>query len=353
MELMYSDDKIKLFDGDVFECLSHLPKNTIQAVITSPTYWGKRNFTGDKKEFGSEKLEEYIDKNVNLFSSLLRIMKDDGSIFIVIQDSYMGSGVSRSHHNHWEHNKDISYRRYGLDSNGQGNTSSVTAGHATIKNKSLCGIPYRIAIKLVDMGFIWRQQIIWEKPNPMPENVKDRARQSAEYILHFTKKGNYKFNSEHIMVMGQNGKLRLDNQVWIASTEPKPNHTATFPSKIVKRLLLTVTDEGDTVFEPFLGSGTMLDLCIAYNRKFIGCDINKKFIKETIEKLNTYYSLTPNQIGINKKNKTEYDIMKYEKVSSQLILLEEREKYLSARGGQVMETSNLKVKQKSVANKIK
>jgi len=125
------------------------------------------------------------------------------------------------------------------------------------------------------------------KPNPMPENVKDRARQSAEYILHFTKKGNYKFNSEHFMVLGQSGKMRLDNQVWVASTEPKSGHTATFPSKIVKRLLLSVTDEGDTVFEPFLGSGTMLDLCIAHSRKFIGCDINKNFVQEAVEKINT------------------------------------------------------------------
>lgn len=325
MELMYSDDKIKLFEGDVFECLKHLPKDTIQAIITSPTYWGKRNFTGDKKEFGGEKFEDYIDRNVNLFSSLLRIMKDDGSIFIIIQDSYMGSGVSRSHHNHWEHNKDISYRRYGLDSNGQGNTSSVTARHNIIKNKSLCGIPYRIAIKLVDMGFIWRQHIIWEKPNPMPENVKDRVRQSAEYILHFTKKGKYKFNPVHIMVTGQNGKLRLDNQVWIASPEPKSGHTATFPSKIVKKLLLSVTDEDDTVFEPFLGSGTMLDLCIAYGRKFIGCDINKNFVRGTVEKINTYNSLIPVQNEINKKNNNKTE---YKRISTQPALLEERQKYL-------------------------
>lgn len=328
MKAMYSSDKIKLFSGDVFECLKYLPKDTIQSVITSPTYWGKRNFTGDKKEFGSEKLEEYIDKNVNLFSSLLQIMKEDGSIFIIIQDSYMGSGVSRSHHNHWDNNKDISYRRHGLDSNGQGNTSSVTARHNIIKNKSLCGIPYRIAVKLVDMGFIWRQQIIWEKPNPMPENVRDRVRQSTEYILHFTKTGKYKFNSEYFMVTGQSGKSRLDNQVWVASSEPKPGHTATFPSKIVRRLLLSVTNEGDTVFEPFLGSGTMLDLCIAHGRKFIGCDINENFIKEAIEKLNAYNRLIPVQNDINKKINKKYSKIEYKRISSQLVLLEERKKYL-------------------------
>ncbi len=326
MSLIYSDKKIKLYCSDVFECIQELPQNIIQAVITSPTYWGKRSFTDDGREFGVESLEDYINKNVKLFAKLLEIMKDDGSLFVVIQDSYMGSGVSRAHHNHWEHNKDVSYRRHGLDSRGQGNTSSVTARHDIIKNKSLCGIPYRIAIGLVDKGYIWRQQIIWEKPNPMPENVKDRVRQSAEYILHFTKKGKYKFNSRAFMVIGQSGKLRLDNQVWLASPEPKSGHTATFPSKIVKRLLLAVTDDGDTVFEPFLGSGTMLELSIAYNRKFIGCDINKYFVNKSIEKLKTYNNLITLQDVDKKSGKIEYDLL-----SSQLTFLEERREYLSNR----------------------
>ncbi len=285
MEKIYSDERIKLYWGNAIDCLKKIPKNTIQAVITSPTYWGKRQFTKDKREFGSEKLEEYVKKNVKLFSMILNKMKDSGSLFIVFQDSYMGSGVSRSHHNHWENNIDKSYRRDGLDSKKQGNVSSVTARHNIIKNKSLCGIPYRIAIKLVDKGFIWREQIIWEKPNPMPENIKDRVRQSAEYILHFTKKGKYKFNPKTLMVFGKSGKLRLPNQVWIASPEPKKGHTATFPIKIVERLLLAVTDKNNLIFEPFLGSGTMLDLSIKHNRKFIGCDICKRFVKQSSKRI--------------------------------------------------------------------
>lgn len=285
MEEIYSDKKIKLYWGDAFNCLEKIPRNKIQAVITSPTYWGKRAFTDDKREFGSESLEEYIEKNVKLFSAILEKMKDSGSLFIIIQDSYMGSGVSRSHHNHWENNIDKSYRRDGLDSTKQGNISSVTARHSIIKNKSLCGIPYRIAIKLIDKGFVWREQIIWEKPNPMPENIKDRVRQSSEYVLHFTKNGKYKFNPKSIMVVGSGGRIRLPNQVWIASPEPKKGHTATFPSKIVEKLLLTVTDKGDLVFEPFFGSGTMLDLSIKHDREFIGCDICRNFVESYAKKL--------------------------------------------------------------------
>jgi site-specific DNA-methyltransferase (cytosine-N4-specific) len=280
MQKIYSDDSTLLYYGDAFECLEQIPNDTIQAVITSPTYWGKRSFTNDQRELGSEPLEEYIKRNVSLYSSILDKMSDSGSLFIIIQDSYMGSGISRSHHNHWENNMDPSWRRDGLDSGKQGNTSSVTARHNTIKNKSLCGLPYRIAIKLVDRGYIWREQIIWEKPNPMPENVKDRLRQSCEYILHFTKQGKYKFNPEPLMVLGKSGKKRMENQVLVYPPEPKKGHTATFPSKLVRRLLLASTDKGDTVFEPFLGSGTMYDLCRQESRKFIGCDINRAFVEQ-------------------------------------------------------------------------
>ena len=285
MQEIYSDETVKLYCGDVFDCLKKLSKNTVQAVITSPTYWGKRQFTNDKREFGSEPLEEYVKKNVRLFSALLDKMKRGGSVFIVMQDSYMGSGVSRSHHMHWENNIDQSFRRAGIDSKQQGNKSSVTAHHSIIKNKSLCGLPYRIALGLVNKGYIWRQQIIWEKPNPMPENVKDRVWQSSEYILHFTNRGKYKFNQKAILINGQNGNPRLPNQVWVASSEPKKGHTATFPTKIVEKLLLAVTDKGDTVFEPFLGSGTMLDLCVKHQRKFIGCDIAKKFVEQSAKRV--------------------------------------------------------------------
>ena len=281
----YDTNNIKLYIGNSLKIIKHLPDNLIQSVITSPTYWGKRQFTDDKEEFGTEKLEDYVKRNVELYSSILEKLKEDGSLFIIIQDTYMGSGVSRTHHNHWEHNKDQSYRRDGIDSSSQGNKTSVTAHHPIIKNKSLSAIPYRIAIQLVDMGYIWREQIIWEKPNPMPENVNDRVRQSAELVLHFTKSGKYKFNKEFFSTKGQSGRDRMDNQVWVYPPEPKAGHTATFPSKLVKRLLLATTDENDTVFEPFLGSGTMLDLSLEYNRKFIGCDINPKFVEMAMNKL--------------------------------------------------------------------
>ena len=283
VSVVHESNGVLLYHGNVFDVLEHLPKNEIQAVITSPTYWGKRQFTDDPNEIGTESLETYVDRNINLYARLLSLMKQGGSLFIVIQDSYMGSGVSRAHHNHWVSGN--GYKRNGIDSAKQGNTTSVTANHATIKNKSLCGLPYRIAIALVDMGFIWRQQLIWEKPNPMPENVKDRAWQSAEYILHFTNHAKYKFNSEQFSVQGMNGNSRLPPQVITCRTQPKRNHSATFPPSLVKKLLLSVTDINDLVFEPFLGSGTMMDLSLQTQRRFIGCDICEDFVRSSAERV--------------------------------------------------------------------
>ncbi|MHA1168565.1 MAG: DNA-methyltransferase [Candidatus Hodarchaeales archaeon] len=286
MSLLYAKDDVLLFNADTIELIDNIPENIIQTVITSPTYWGKRQFTQDKREFGRESLEDYVEKNVALYLKILEKLKKEGSLFIIIQDSYMGSGVSRAHHNHWEKNLNPEYVRNGLHAISQGNTSAVTAKHPVIQNKSLCGIPFRIAIKLVDSGYIWREMIIWEKPNPMPENVRDRVRQSCEYILHFTKNRIYTFNTEPYQITGKSGRPRMSNQVWKASSEPKPGHTATFPSKIVEKLLLASSNEGDVVFEPFLGSGTMYDLSIKNGRRFIGCDISKALVEKLIDRIN-------------------------------------------------------------------
>ena len=276
--VVLDNENVRLFSGDVFEVLNDLPANEIQAVITSPTYWGKRQFTDDPKEFGTEPLECYVERNIKLYARLLETMKQGGSLFVIMQDSYMGSGVSRAHHNHWVSGDN--YKRNGIDSTKQGNTTSVTASHRTIRNKSLCALPYRIAIALVDLGYVWRQQLIWEKPNPMPENVQDRSWQSVEYILHFTNHPKYKFNKESFSVQGVNGNQRLPKQVITCTTEPKKEHSATFPLNLVERLLLSVTDVDDLVFEPFLGSGTMMDLALKTNRKFIGCDICERFVED-------------------------------------------------------------------------
>lgn len=289
VKLKYDKDGVQLYWGNSAKLALKLPEKSVQAVVTSPTYWGKRSFTDDPLEFGSEPLEEYVARNLFLYEMILgRLLKDDGSLFVIIQDTYMGSGGSRAHHTHPENlkSKSAGFMRNGWNKDGQGNVSSVTAHHDVIQNKSLCGIPFRIAIALVDKGYIWRQNIIWDKPNPQPEpSADDRAWQSAEYVLHFTKNGAYKFNKKNFATYSKEGKERMPNQVWTIAPKAKEKHTATFPVELVEKLMLAVTNEGDAVFEPFLGSGTMLELATSHGRKFVGCDICESFVDDAVRSL--------------------------------------------------------------------
>lgn len=165
MDPLYNHDGIQLFHGDANDFIAALPDNMVQLVITSPTYWGKRGFTDDAREFGGESLEQYIDRNVTLYDAILQKLQATGSLFIIIQDSYMGSGISRSQDTHWDHIKSDRYMREGLVAEKQGNTSRVTVHHDVIPNQSLCGTPWEIALRLLKLkkGYIWRQIFFWSK----------------------------------------------------------------------------------------------------------------------------------------------------------------------------------------------
>lgn len=281
IEETHHDDRVRLFSGDALDLLSvreQLP--AIQSVITSPTYWGKRQFTTDQREFGREPLEQYLDKCVKLFGGLLDIVADTGSLFFVMQDSRMGSGISRSQHFSDEFFKaNPGWKRNGNSKEVHGNTSKVTARHDVIENTSWCGIPFRIANRLVDAGYIWRDYIIWDKPNPMPDKIVNRTRQSAEYIFHFVKSRTYLFHPEAISVPGKSGRLRPMNQVWTDVPHAEKIHSATFPPSLVERLMNATTNPGDWVMDPFLGSGTTLKVALKNGRRVVGCDLNPEFVR--------------------------------------------------------------------------
>lgn len=281
IQSVFRDERTVLFSGDSMDLLEKdviLPQ--IQTIITSPTYWGKRQFTDDEREFGKEPIEQYLNKCVELFSGLLNLIKEDGSLFFIMQDSRMGSGISRTQHFSDKFFKEHpDWKRNGNSKEADGNTSKVTAHHDIIKNTSWCGIPFRIANELVNRGYIWRDFIIWEKPNPMPDKIKNRVRQSSEYVFHFVKNKSYKYHPEAISIIGKSGKPRPMNQVWTEAPQSNHSHSATFSPTIVERLLKATTDEEDWVLDPFMGSGTLLKVCIKNKRRFVGCDLNPEFVE--------------------------------------------------------------------------
>ena len=175
-----------ILQGDVIERLQDIEDNTIQCVVTSPPYWGLRDY-GEDDQLGLEETpEEYVENMVKVFREVRRTLKDDGTLWLNLGDSYSSGGRSTTTNQTLRGNNDYGVTRPKPSEN--------------IKPKDLIGIPWRVAFALQQDGWYLRQDIIWHKPNPMPESVKDRCTKSHEYIFLFSKSKNYYFDNESIKV---------------------------------------------------------------------------------------------------------------------------------------------------------
>ena len=185
----------KIYLGDVRKRLTELDANSIQTCITSPPYWGLRDY-GHGEQIGLEQTpQDFVESLVSVFREVKRVLKDDGTLWLNLGDSYASAKDSKT--------SPDSLR------NGQGTTVATAANRnpenlkaAGIKNKDLVGIPWRVAFALQADGWYLRQDIIWAKPNPMPESVKDRCTKSHEYVFLLSKSPQYFFNNQAIKEIG-------------------------------------------------------------------------------------------------------------------------------------------------------
>jgi DNA modification methylase len=286
-----SDAQAVLLEGDCLEQLKELPDNSIQCVVTSPPYWGLRDY-GVAGQLGLEQTpEEYVAKLVGVFREVKRVLKNNGTFWLNLGDSYAAP-------------KSIGN---GLKAIGNG-----------LKAKDLVGIPWRVAFALQADGWYLRQDIIWHKPNPMPESVTDRCTKAHEYIFLLSKSPKYYFDHEAIKepasstsgwakqrAKGQNtwkyndtekrkastgqvidastfGKEGLRNRrsVWTVTTKPfKGAHFATFPIDLIEPCILAGSAKGDLVLDPFAGAGTVGVACKKHGRNFIGIEINPEYCR--------------------------------------------------------------------------
>ena len=294
----YVDDNIGLYLGDVLEALKQLPDNYIQCCITSPPYWGLRKYTDDvSTEIGCEDTPSiYVDKLTEIFNEVKRVLKNDGTLWLNLGDSYVSKptgslgnstgekyGFSKNH----KHQSNASKR---IDKTGFG-----------LQEKNLIGVPWLVAFSLQKSGWILRQDIIWQK-NAMPESVKDRCTKSHEYLFLLTKNQKYMFNHEAIQEKIEEDndfiqedlfgnidipKTRNKRDVWYIPTEPQKNsHVAPFPTKLVENCLLAGSNSGDVILDIFNGSGTTGLVSKKFNRKYIGIDIKQEYLDLTLERLN-------------------------------------------------------------------
>ena len=276
-------NKYKIIEGPCLETLKKLEDQTIQCCVTSPPYWGLRDYGHEEQVGGEESPEDFINNLVDIFAEVHRVLKDDGTFWLNIGDSYASYRDSKFTPQSMHKGNQRS-----MPTKSANNRNPKILKKAGIKHKELCGIPWKVAFALQDWGWYLRQDIIWNKMTPMPESVRDRCTRSHEYIFLLTKNDKYYYNSEAIKEEALDGKIKNKLDVWnIRPSRFKGAHFATYPPELVYNCILAGSKEGDTVLDPFCGSGTTGEVSLNYGRNFIGCELNPEYIKiaeERIEK---------------------------------------------------------------------
>ena len=264
-----------------------LPDRSIQMCVTSPPYYGLRDY-GDPRQLGSEATpEEYISRLVAISREIRRVLKDDGTYWLNLGDSYYnyrpGAGQALV--------------KQSVARTGQDLPQSCARGANVLdgfKEKDRKMIPARVALALHSDGWYLRDEIIWNKPNPMPESVTDRTTKSHEFIYLLTKNQDYYYNSEAIKERGviYDG-FRNKRSVWTVNTDSTGNgeHFAVFPPLLIKPCIMAGSRHGDTVLDPFGGRGTTGEVCIELGRNVILIELNPTYAALCEQSVNTTPSL--------------------------------------------------------------
>lgn len=282
----------QIFEGNAKEKLQQIDTASVQCVVTSPPYWNLRDYKHDE-QLGLEKNPlDYVENLCLIFDEVWKVLKDDGTVFVNIGDTY-----SRS-----------DYPDLG------------------IKPKDLVGIPWRFAFAMQKRGWYLRQDIIWAKPNPMPEPAKDRCTRSHENIFMFTKSAKYfydfeaireprvtttenhqfggkKYNDPNNKVMGGIGSFyksdgkRNKRDVWFIAPQPfKGAHFAVMPESVVEPCLLAGSKPGDVVLDPFFGSGTVGVVALKNQRNFVGIELNPDYVDIACKRIDAVVQQTELEI---------------------------------------------------------
>ncbi len=302
-----NEPRCKILCGDSLALLREMEPQSVHCCVTSPPYWGLRDY-GVEGQLGLEKTpEEYVGRIVEMFEEVRRVLRDDGTLWLNLGDSYVSSETGGD--------PNLSSGLEGGKSTQReaGKRPSKTGFGLPVKN--LVGIPWRVAFALQAARWYLRQDIIWHKPNPMPESVTDRCTKAHEYVFLFSKSERYHYDAPAIAEplstdpdsWGRhskkdpgaqalrprpmfrpgndgtdwgNGKTRNRRSVWTIPTQPYPDaHFATFPEALVEPCILTGCPEDGIVLDPFGGSGTTGAVALRNNRRAILLELNPEYVK--------------------------------------------------------------------------
>jgi DNA modification methylase len=316
--------------GDAVSRLAELPDGSVRTCVTSPPYWGLRDY-GNDGQLGLEPTpQEFVENLCRVFDEVWRVLADDGTCWVNLGDSYFPHGGSRG-------NKTPAGDTLRGRDNEYQPAPKLSPGDANLKQKDLVGVPWRFAFAMQDRGWYLRQDIIWAKPNPMPESVTDRCTKAHEYIFLLTKNPRYYFDNEAIReplaassvsrlaqdVESQVGSARANGgaktngnmkavgprfggnkygdsddpkhatksgnvyepsgkrnkrSVWNVSTRSyKEAHFAVYPPELITPCILAGSAEGDIVLDPFSGSGTTGEVALTHGRNYVGVELNPEY----------------------------------------------------------------------------
>ena len=298
------------------DCRETLPAFIDEArmCVTSPPYYGLRDYGGEDKQIGMEETpEEYIQQLVEVFRLVRDNLTDDGTLWVNIGDSY------------YNYRSDGNYPKQTVSKTRQDlPTKTPVRGNKLegLKSKDLIGIPWMLAFALRADGWYLRQDIIWHKPNPMPESVKDRCTKAHEYIFLLSKSRKYYYDNEAIKEpvkqdwgTRDRSKGKYHNEgtglqphsgleksyttknkrsVWTVTNKPyKGAHFAVFPPDLIEPCILAGSSEGDVVLDPFMGSGTTAMVARKHNRNYIGCELNNDYASLQTDRIDSIPSQLP------------------------------------------------------------
>ena len=288
-------DTLKTLNAQITTGIAERPR----MCVTSPPYYGLRDYGGEDNQIGQEQTpEEFIENLVEVFREVRNVLADDGTCWVNLGDSYYnyrpgkGQGLAKQTVSNTKQDlPDVCPRR--------GNRLEG------LKEKDLIGIPWMFAFAMRADGWYLRQDIIWHKPNPMPESVKDRCTKSHEYIFLFSKSKYYHYDNEAIKEPAKdwgtrdrtNGKYhnpgtglsphtgltksyekKNKRSVWTVNKKPyKGSHFATYPPDLIEPCIKAGSEKGDIVLDPFMGSGTTAAVAKSLGRDYIGCELHENY----------------------------------------------------------------------------
>ena len=301
--------------GDCRDSLKIIANEAEKArmCVTSPPYYGLRDYGGEENQIGMEQSpEEYVEEMVKVFALVRDCLTDDGTLWLNIGDSY------------YNYRSDGNYPQQSVSKTRQDLPQSTPVRGNKLKgykSKDLIGIPWMLAFALRADGWYLRQDIIWHKPNPMPESVKDRCTKAHEYIFLLSKSKNYYYDNEAIKEPAKDwgtrdrskGKYhnpgtglqphsgltksyskKNKRSVWTVNKKPyKGAHFATYPEELIEPCILAGSEKDDIVLDPFMGSGTTAAVAKKNSRAYIGCELNKEYASLQTDRIRTIPNKLP------------------------------------------------------------